>query len=406
MLINGERLKNTMEEIAEFGQTRNGGVTRLALSEEDRKARDYFRSCCENLGMSVKIDDVGNMYATLAGIENHKPPIVIGSHLDSVKKGGRFDGVLGVIAGLEVARTLVDHGIKPQIPLVVANFTNEEGARFEPSSMGSGILSGIWDKSVMMKQIDIDGITFEEALNSIGYAGEKTNRLSEAKAYLELHVEQGPILDNESIKIGVVECVIGMVRYNVEVVGESSTSASTPMSMRKDAMFAANNLITEARKKLSKLDDKLVYTIGRINVFPNIPTVIPNKVVFSIEARHKDIKIINQAEEIIQGLAKSSDKEECKVTTREIWKRYTTWFDKDIAKIIEQSAKTLGYSQKRVESGTGHDARTIASYIPSAMIFVPSIKGKSHSEDELTTWEDCEKGVNVLLRTILELFTK
>ena len=138
MLINGERLKNTMEEIAEFGQTRNGGVTRLALSEEDRKARDYFRSCCENLGMSVKIDDVGNMYATLAGIENHKPPIVIGSHLDSVKKGGRFDGVLGVIAGLEVARTLVDHGIKPQIPLVVANFTNEEGARFEPSSMGSG----------------------------------------------------------------------------------------------------------------------------------------------------------------------------------------------------------------------------------------------------------------------------
>jgi N-carbamoyl-L-amino-acid hydrolase len=406
LFINGERLKNTLEEFADFGRTENNGVTRLALSEEDRKARDYFRSCCEELGMSVKVDDMGNMYATLEGVENDKPPVVIGSHLDSVKKGGRFDGVLGVLTGLEVVRTLVENNIKPQIPVVVANITNEEGARFEPSMMASGVLSGKFDKTTMMRKTDTQGITFEEALDSIGYAGEIKNRLKEAKAFLELHIEQGPILEKESLKIGVVECVVGMACYEIEVTGESDHAGTTPMPMRKDALFAANDLITEVRGKLSKLDSNLVYTIGRMDVSPNVHTVIPNKVVFSIEARHQDTEVIRQVEEIIQGLAQSPVQERCEVEAKKLWGRDTVWFDKEVVDSIEQSVKSLEYPYKKMVSGAGHDAQFIATYIPAGMIFVPSINGKSHAEDELTTWEDCEKGVNVMLETVLSMVTK
>lgn len=402
LAINGERLKDTLESFANFGRTKNNGVTRLALSEEDLHARNYFRSCCDELGMPVRVDDMGNMYATLAGVEN-KPPIVVGSHMDTVKKGGRFDGILGVAAGLEVARTLVEHKIQPQVPLTIVNFTNEEGARFEPSMMASGVLSGKFDKTVMMKKADKDGTTFEEALQSIGYAGDSKNRLTEAAAFLELHIEQGPILEREALTIGVVECVLGMVCYEIEVNGESDHAGTTPMNMRKDALFAANDLIAAIRQQLASLDEELVFTMGRMNVFPNIHTVIPNKVVFSLEARHKDPAVIKQVEKVIHSLPALSAKQNCSVKTEKLWGRDTVWFDQHICQTLEQSAQSLGYSFKRMVSGAGHDAQFIASYIPSAMIFVPSINGKSHSEDELTTWEDCEKGVNVLLETVLAL---
>ena len=402
LLISAERIKNILDQFSRFGRTDNNGVTRLALSEEDRLARDYFCSCCEELGMSVEIDDMGNIYATLEGRED-KPPIVIGSHLDSVKKGGRFDGVLGVAAGLAVASTLVENKIKPRIPLMIANITNEEGARFEPSMMSSGVLSGKFDKSIMMKKTDIDGITFEEALKSIGYEGKEESRLKKASAFLELHIEQGPILERESLAIGVVECVVGMVCYEIEITGESDHAGTTPMDMRKDALFAANNIISEARKKLGALDKELVFTMGRMNVFPNIHTVIPNKVVFTLEARHKDPEVIQQVEEIIKGLRNSVSNEGCEIKIRKLWDRSTVFFNQEICDLLEQSVKSLGYSYKRMVSGAGHDAQFLASYLPTAMIFVPSINGKSHCEEELTTWEDCAKGVNVLLETVLSI---
>ncbi|WP_110929721.1 Zn-dependent hydrolase [Bacillus massiliglaciei] len=402
ILINGKRLQETLEKFAEFGGTDFNGVTRLALTEEDRQARDYFRFCCEELGMQLKIDDMGNMYARLEGVEN-KAPVVMGSHIDSVKKGGRFDGILGVAAGLEVARTIVENGIKPQVPIVVCNITNEEGARFEPSMMSSGVLSGKFDRMEMMQKKDTEGISFEEALHSIGYAGSEENRLKEAQAFLELHIEQGPILEREGLSIGVVECVLGMVCYDIEVLGESDHAGTTPMNMRKDALFTANSLISEIRQKLSMLDEELVFTIGRVNVSPNIHTVIPNKVVFSLEARHKDTEIIKQVEEIILSLKQTGNKEGCEVNTAKLWDRDTVWFDESLCSKLEQSVKSLGYSYRRMVSGAGHDAQFFASYIPSAMIFVPSVNGKSHSEDELTSWEDCERGVNVLLETVLSL---
>jgi N-carbamoyl-L-amino-acid hydrolase len=402
LVIKCEKLEETLEKFAEFGRTEKNGVTRLSLSDEDRQARDYFCSFCRELGMSVKIDDMGNIYATLNGTEK-KPPIVIGSHLDTVKKGGRFDGVLGVAAGLEVARTLVENKITPKIPLTIVNFTNEEGARFEPSMMASGVLSGKFDKEVMIKKTDTDGVSFEEALKTIGYTGQEESRLKVATAFLEMHIEQGPILEQESLSIGVVECVVGMVCYEFEVTGESDHAGTTPMNRRKDALFAANNIMAEARRKLSELDSELVFTIGRMNVWPNIHTVIPNKVVFTLEARHKDPGVMKQVEKMIQELTEITLNEGCEMETKKLWDRDTVWFNPQIVNLLEQSAQSLGYSYKRMVSGAGHDAQFIASYVPTAMVFVPSINGKSHCEEELTTWEDCEKGVNVLLNTVLNM---
>lgn len=405
LLINGERLKHELERFADFGRTENNGVTRLALTEEDRLARNFFRSCCEELGLKVKVDDMGCMYATLEGNEN-KSPILIGSHLDSVKKGGRFDGVLGVLAGLEVVRTLVENKIKPRIPITLVNFTNEEGARFEPSMMASGVLSGKFDKNVMLKKLDSAGITFEEALKSIGYEGEAENRLKEGTAFLELHIEQGPILEKESISIGVVECVVGMACYDIEITGESDHAGTTPMSMRKDALFAANNLINEIRRVLGTLDEEFVFTIGRVNVYPSIHTVIPNKVVFSLEARHKNPDIVRTFKEFVENLPNLGLNEGCEVKTTKLWERDTVWFNKKIVDQLEKSAQSLGYSNKRMVSGAGHDAQFIASLVPSAMLFVPSFNGKSHCEEEQTSWDECEKGVNVLLDTVLSLLSK
>jgi beta-ureidopropionase / N-carbamoyl-L-amino-acid hydrolase len=403
--INGARLKQELERFAEFGRTENNGVTRLSLSDEDRRVRDYFRTCCEELGMTVKVDDMGCMYATLQGTEN-KPPILIGSHLDSVKKGGRFDGVLGVLTGLEVVRTLVDQNIKPKIPITIVNFTNEEGARFEPSMMASGVLSGKFDKATMKAKKDADGTTFGEALKEIGYEGSVENRLMEASAFLELHIEQGPILESEKQTIGVVECVVGMGCFEIEVTGESNHAGTTPMNMRKDALFAANNLINEIRTRLSSLDPDLVFTIGRVNVYPSIHTVIPNKVVFTLEARHKDMEIVNTFKAFVQSLQNFSNNEGCEIKVTKLWDRETVWFEPELCNLLEQSAETLGYTHKRMVSGAGHDAQFIASYVPTAMLFVPSVNGKSHCEEELTSWEDCEKGVNVILDTVLNLLAK
>lgn len=400
LLVNGERLKETIEKFADFGRTPNNGVTRLSLSKEDIDSRNYFRSCCEELGMTVKVDDLGCMYARLEGKEDG-PPIIIGSHLDSVKKGGRFDGVLGVITGLEVVRSLVDNGIKPKLPITIMNFTNEEGARFEPSMMASGVLSGKFDKQTMLGKKDVDGITFEEALVDSGYAGDVNNRITEATAFLELHIEQGPILENEGKSIGVVECVVGMACYEIEITGESDHAGTTPMEMRKDALFTANDCMSQLRSRLELLDSDLVYTMGRLNVFPNIHTVIPNKVVFTIEARHQDEDVIRQVEAIIQDLPDTNSG--CQIQKTKLWGRDTVWFDEKLCSMLESASESLGYSYKRMVSGAGHDAQFVASFLPSTMIFVPSVNGKSHCEEELTPFEECEKGVNVVLETVLSI---
>lgn len=403
LICNESRLKDSIQIFSKFGQTKNGGVTRLSLSPEDVAARNYFCTCCEELGMNVTFDDMANIYATLPG-KKELPPIVMGSHLDSVEKGGRFDGVLGVLTALEVIRTLRELKAEIEAPIVIMNFTNEEGARFDPAMMSSGVLAEKFDKEKMLHSKDKNGVTFLEALDASGYKGDKENRLREALAYLELHIEQGPVLESKAIDIGVVEGVLGMVCYEITIIGESDHAGTTPMTMRKDPLFAATDIITSIRKSLASLDQDLVYTMGRMNVSPNIHTVIPNKVVFTLEARHQDSEVISKVEDVIHNLP--TDIDGCELSFEKLWSRDTVVFESDICKSIEDSCEKYGYSSHRMYSGAGHDAQFMASYIPSAMIFVPSVNGKSHCEEELTSFKDCANGANVLLQTVLSLQEK
>ena len=397
---NAERLKQSLEQFSRFGATDNNGVTRLSLSEEDVAARDFLKECCDELGMEWKVDDMGNCYATLPG-KIEAPPIMMGSHLDSVVKGGRFDGVLGVLTALEVARTIKENKIELAIPLTIVNFTNEEGARFDPAMMSSGVITNKFDKEKMLNSTDKYGVTFGEALAKSGYEGSVDNRITEATAFVELHIEQGPVLEAEQKEIGIVEGVLGMCCYEISVFGESNHAGSTPMKMRKDPLFLATKHLTSLIEQLGELDDELVYTFGRVNVAPNIHTVIPSEVVFTLDARHKDPAIIQKVEEIVKAL--SAEMDGCTTKTTKLWGRDTVIFEPSICEKIEKASNDLGYSSMRLYSGPGHDAQFISSIVPTAMIFVPSINGKSHCEEELTTYEDCAKGADVLLQTILQL---
>ena len=402
LLTNRERLKKNIELFSQIGATDNNGVTRLSLSNEDIIARDKLKAICEQRGLIVTVDDMGTMYATLPGKDNHLP-IVMGSHLDSVIKGGRFDGVLGVLTALEAVETIIDANVELDHPLTIVNFTNEEGARFEPSLMASGVISGKFDKAKMLASSDIKGITFEEALEKSGYKGEETNRLTEAHAYLELHIEQGPVLEYYDKEIGIVEGVLGMVCYDITLTGESNHAGTTPISMRKDSMFAAMNIISILQNKLKQMPDDLVYTIGRINAYPNIHTVIPSNVTFSFETRHQDPAIIEQVEQIIFDLQKEI--EHCQLSYTKLWERDTVNFAPEVISAVVASADELGYSSHQMFSGAGHDAQFIAQYIPSTMIFVPSAKGYSHREDEYTSYEQCSKGADVLVNAVLKVAT-
>lgn len=400
---NRSRLQALIEQFSQFGATANGGVTRLSLSKEDILARDRFSEICKELGMDIKTDDMGNVYATLPG-KKDCPPIVIGSHLDSVEKGGRFDGVLGILTGIEAIRTLKDNNIKLDIPLMLVNFTNEEGARFDPAMMSSGVIASKFSREEMLRSSDKNGITFQEALQASGYEGDQENRLTEALAYIELHIEQGPVLAAKQCDIGVVQGVLGMVCYEITVTGESNHAGTTPMSMRKDPMIVASRLISSLHEQLGKIDEKLVFTFGRMHVTPNIHTVIPNEVVFTIDSRHQSPEVMSQVEKVLTGVA--SEDNGCHVRPVKLWGRETVLFDTAICNEVEKSCVHFGYSSHRMFSGAGHDAQYIASIIPSAMIFVPSIGGKSHCEEEETAFEDCAKGADVLLETVLALQTK
>lgn len=400
---NSRRLRELIEQFSQFGATENGGVTRLSLSDEDVLARNYFCECCEALGMDIHVDDMGNIYATLAG-KKDVPPIVMGSHLDSVEKGGRFDGVLGILTAIEAIRTIKENEIEVDIPLMIVNFTNEEGARFDPAMMSSGVITSKFDKEKMLQSTDKNGVRFHEALQASGYEGEQANRLKEALAYIELHIEQGPVLEAKQREIGVVEGVLGMVCYEITITGQSNHAGTTPMSMRKDPMIVASTIITELHEQLGKIDEQLVFTFGRLNVSPNIHTVIPNQVTFTIDSRHQDSEVMEQVEDILLALPETAGG--CNIHPVKLWGRETVYFDTAICNEVEKACQSFGYTVHRMFSGAGHDAQYMASMVPSAMIFVPSIQGKSHCEEEKTTFEDCAKGADILLETVLTLQTK
>lgn len=395
-------MEEKLRSFSSFGDTGNGGITRLCFSEADLKARAEFCKRCQALGMSIKTDDMGNVYATLKGTEE-LPAIAMGSHVDSVIKGGNYDGILGVLSALEAVETIVTEGIKTRHPVTALIWTNEEGSRFPPAMMSSGVIAGKFDKTAMLAVKDNSGKSFEEALAASGYRGEETDRFNnrDYRAFFELHIEQGPVLEAEGKDIGVVECVLGMVNYEIITRGQANHAGTTPMHMRKDALYAMSGIIQYLHQELDKLDPSLVYTTGEINAMPNVHTVIPDNVRITLDARHEEPSVIEEVVEVIKALP--GEIHGCSVSVREQWARNTVYFSSDMVNVLEDCVKSLGYSYMLMNSGAGHDAQYIAGMVPTAMVFVPSSKGLSHCEDEQTPLDNCLQGANVLLKAVLTL---
>ena len=401
-LCSYERLEDKIKTFGKFGDTGRGGITRFSLSPEALEARKEFKRRMEAIGAVVVTDDMANMYATIPGSEE-LPAILSGSHLDSVRQGGNYDGVLGVLTAMEAAETIVTEQIPHRHPITVVVWTNEEGARFEPAMMSSGVICGKFQKEDMLKSVakDIPGYTFADALRESGFLGAEANRMkpSKTRALVELHIEQGPVLEAEGIDIGIVEGVCGMINYEFTFLGQAGHAGTTPMKYRKDALYAATKTIQYLHDELDELDSKLVYTTGKISCHPNIHTIIPDEVKFTLDARHQDPEVIKQVLSIIKKIP--SEVEKCQVSYQEAWARKTVSFTSELVDYVEKSAKELGYSNRRIYSGPGHDAQFMIDVIPATMIFVPSVGGHSHCEIEHTPVENCLKGANVLLKTIL-----
>ncbi len=400
-----KRLEEKITAFSKFGDTGKGGITRLSLSEAALAARGEFVSRMKALGASIETDDMGNIYATLKGSED-LPRIASGSHCDSVVQGGNYDGILGVLTAMEAAETLVTEKIPHRHPITIMIWTNEEGSRFDPAMMSSGVITGKFDKAKMLASKDKEGITFSEALDASGYKGDAKSRLNanNYKAFVELHIEQGPVLEAAGIDIGIVEGVVGMVNYEFEFIGQAGHAGTVPQKMRKDALYAASEAIQYLHRELDKLDEKLVYTTGRINAYPNVHTVIPDLVRFTLDARHQNPEELKKVVQIIEAIP--SELAKCKVSYRQLWTRKTVAFNNELVNFVEKNAQANGYSTLRLYSGPGHDAQFVADVIPTTMVFVPSIGGHSHCEIEKTPIENCWKGANVLLQTLLAIDKK
>ncbi|WP_024346637.1 Zn-dependent hydrolase [Lacrimispora indolis] len=401
---NYERMEDKIKTFSRFGDTGKGGITRFSLSDEALAARKEFVKRMEAIGASIATDDMANIYATFAGTED-LPAIVSGSHMDSVRQGGNYDGILGVLTAMEVAETIVKEKVPHRHPITVIVWTNEEGARFEPAMMSSGVICGKFNKETMLasQAKDIPGYTFGEALEKSGFKGKEENRLdpSKTKALVELHIEQGPVLEAEGVDIGVVEGVCGMINYEFTFTGQAGHAGTTPMKYRKDALYAAVKTIQYLHDELDQLDGKLVYTTGKISAHPNIHTIIPDEVKFTLDARHQDPDVIKQVVAVIKNIP--GVVEQCKVSYEEAWSRNTVSFTTELVDYVEISAQELGCSNRRIYSGPGHDAQFTIDLVPTTMIFVPSVGGHSHCEIEYTPVENCLKGANVLLNTILHI---
>jgi beta-ureidopropionase / N-carbamoyl-L-amino-acid hydrolase len=402
---NKERLGNKILTFSKLGDTGNGGITRLSLSEPALAARAEFCKRMKALGADIVTDDMANMYATFKGSEN-LPHIAMGSHIDSVVQGGNYDGILGVMNAMEAAETIVIEKIPHRHPITVVVWTNEEGARFDPAMMSSGVITGKFDKSKMLASKDKEGMSFGEALDASGYKGDEKNRMNpkDFMALVELHIEQGPVLEAEKMDIGIVEGVVGMVNYEFELIGQAGHAGTVPQKMRKDALLAAAEAILYLHRELDKLDSKLVYTTGRIICSPNVHTIIPDDVKFTLDARHQDPAVVQQVVDIIENIP--SEIAKCTSSYKQLWARNTIAFDKEMVGFVEKNAKEYGYPCMRMYSGPGHDAQFIADMLPTTMIFVPSIGGNSHCEIEKTSLDNCLKGANVLLHTVLDIDKK
>lgn len=401
--INKERLLQRLDELAHVGALDGGGVSRLALSDADKGGRDLIISWMKELGMSVHIDQVGNIIGVRPG-EEELQPIMLGSHIDTVTVAGRYDGSYGVLAALEVVHTLNDKGVRTRRPLAVAAFTNEEGVRYTPGMLGSAAYVGELSTAKAHAIKGFDDSTFGEELQRIGYAGEMGPGAIQPYAFLELHIEQGPILDQTNIPIGVVDTVTGITWLEVTVIGTANHAGTTPIDHRRDAGLAAAKMIESIREIAVSIGANQRATCGMIAFEPNAINVIPGKAVFTVDLRNSDGEALIQAEERLYACAKEVEASDVvSINIHALEHILPVKFDPAVVNIIEQISDELGIQSNRMVSGAGHDAQLLASICPTAMIFVPSRDGISHNPAEYSPPEELERGANVLLQSALKL---
>lgn len=404
-----ERMEKKITTFGGFGDTGHGGITRFSLSPAAIQARNEIKLRMTRLGLDFKTDDLGDIYCTLPGTDPDAKVIMSGSHCDSVRQGGNYDGILGVLTAMEVIETIVTKKIPHRHPIQLVVWTNEEGALYEPAMMCSGIICGKFKKEEMFASVAKDGSgkTFGQALSESGFLGEEKNRIepSKTEALVELHIEQGPVLEAGGYDVGVVEGVVGMINYEFTFHGQADHAGTFPMPYRKDALFAASQALLFLHEEFDKIGDKeLVYTTGKISCHPNIHTIIPDEVKFTLDVRHQNPEIIKKCVEIIKSMPK--EWANCTMSYKEAWARNTVTFHKEWVDDVENAAQKLGYKSHKMYSGAGHDAQYLSEIVPTTMIFVPSKGGHSHCELEYSPVEWCWKGANVLLNTILEIDKK
>jgi len=402
LVIDAERLWNDLMETAAIGGTLKGGICRLTLTDLDARVRQWFKARAEALGCSVTVDDMGAMFARRPG-QRDIPPIAIGSHLDTQPTGGKFDGVLGVLGALEALRTLVEAGYETFAPIEVINWTNEEGSRFAPAMVASGVFAGAFTRDWAASRQDREGVTFGAALDAIGYRG--TQRCGEhpLSAFFELHIEQGPILEAEDKDIGIVTGVQGMRWYEVTVTGESAHTGATPMRLRKNALLGAARLVDRIHAIAERHAPSGLGAVGLMEVKPNSRNVVPGEVFFCVDLRHPDAAVLDRMEaEYNASLAEICDPLGLTVSSARIWDQPPVHFDAECVASVRRAAEVSGFSAREIVSGAGHDAAYVSRVAPTAMIFVPCRGGVSHNEAEFTSKEQCAAGAQVLLQAVLD----
>lgn len=401
--IDSNRLWNSLMALARIGATSKGGVCRLALTELDGQARDLFVRWCKEAGCSVSIDGVGNIFARREGRESKRAVVVTGSHLDTQPSGGKFDGIYGVMAGLEVVRTLNDCGITTVAPVEVAVWTNEEGSRFTPGMMGSGAFVGAFALEPLLERADLNGVTVGQALSAIGYAGPVRVGARPVGAYFEAHIEQGPILEDSVKVIGVVGGALGLRWYDVVVTGQDAHAGPTPMRLRKDALLAASKMATEVNALASRYQPEGRGTVGFMQVRPNSRNVVPGEVRFSVDLRHAEDAALERMEREMRALFEQlASGGNVSVAVECVADYPACKFDTGCVSAVRGAAQRRGLDHMDIVSGAGHDAIYLARVAPTGMIFVPCEGGISHNEIENARPEHLAAGCNVLLDVILE----
>ncbi|RFD18548.1 Zn-dependent hydrolase [Komagataeibacter melaceti] len=401
--VDGQALWSDLMETARFGGTPKGGIRRLTLTPEDRQVRDWFVSTCEALGCTVTHDSMGNQFARRAGQDDSLPPIVMGSHLDTQPTGGKYDGILGVLGGLSVLRALARSGYVTRHPIELVNWTNEEGSRFTPPMMCSGVFAGIFTEQEVLDKRDRAGKRFGDELEAIGYRGNEACGQHPVRAYFELHIEQGPILEAENKTIGIVTGVQGARWYEVTVKGKDAHAGSTPMPMRHDALLAAARMIDALDTVACQHAPTAVGTVGLIENRPNSSNVVPGEVFFSVDIRDPDDAVVAAMEtEFHKEFRAIAARTGVELEIVRIWDAPAVHFDPACIDMVEQATAESSYPARRIVSGPGHDAAYLAHVAPTAMIFVPCADGLSHNEAESITAEDAEAGANILLKAVLK----